>query len=252
MSRKTSKRKQRKQPTRNQKIDRVELQDAEYVSSFKAKPFKALTNKQRDYMRIIRNTPVTVATGYAGTSKTYVAARMAAQMLKEDTIEKIVLVRPASSKSKSLGFFKGDKEEKMKEWVKPLTDALKDDFSRSYIDYMIKIGRIDFQPMETIKGMSYKHAFILVDEAEDLTFEELEHVLTRVGEGSKMVLSGDIKQTDLKQSGLEHVVNMVRTIGQLSGHIDYVDFSNPEDIVRSEACKQLTLAFDSYKQKRYL
>lgn len=235
-----------KRKTRNEKIHDAEVAKLKH----QPKEFKPLTNKQRDYVKAIRDKAITIATGYSGTSKTYVASRMAAQMLKNGEIERIILCRPATSKSKSVGFFKGDKVEKMKEWLRPVTEALQDDYPQSEIDYMIKVGTLDFVPLETIKGNSWRDAFIIVDEAEDCTFDELEHIMTRVGTRSTMVLAGDIHQTDLRKSGLEEVIELVRTVGDIYKYVGYIDFSDGDDIVRAEGCKVITLGFHSWKKHK--
>jgi len=203
-----------------------------------------MTRKQREYVEAMEVTPIVIATGYAGTSKTYCATRTAVKMLREGRVEKIVICRPPSSSSKSLGYSKGDDNEKMESWIMPVLDALKDDFSRTEIEYMVKVGVIEYQPLEKIKGRSFNKAFIVIDEAEDLEFKELQHICTRIGRGSTMVLAGDVLQSDLKESGLKRLVTMVKNGGAgLADIIDYVDFSSSNDIVRSEACKVMTLAF---------
>lgn len=231
---------------RKSRLEKVEIEGCTYVP----KPLVAKTTKQGRYISEIHKKSVVIATGYSGTSKTYIPSRLSAKMFKKGEVSKIILVRPATSKSKSVGYFAGSKDDKMKEWLRPVIEAMSDELPKSEIDYMVKTGTLDFVPMETIKGNSWRDAFIIVDEAEDCTFDELEHIMTRVGTNSTMVLAGDIHQTDLRKSGLEEVIELVRTVGDIYKYVGYIDFSDEDDIVRSEGCKVITLGFHSWKKHK--
>jgi len=226
---------QKKRPTRTEKVE----------NSFVRKPFKEHKGKQTEFKRLLNTYPIVIATGYAGTGKTYVPCRLAARELEMagNTIDKIILVRPALSSSKSLGYFKGTKEEKMLEWIRPMIGAFLEDWPMSYIEYMIKIGKIECVPMETVKGHSMKNAYIIIDEAEDLNIKEVKSVLSRIGEGSKMALCGDITQTDLKGDlGIPKLISMLD--GPLGAIVGHIDFNSPDDIVRSNACRVVIETFE--------
>ena len=185
-----------------------------------------------------------VTRDFVVTHNTYIPTRMACQYLKAKDISKIVLARPAVSASKSLGFFKGTKEEKMKQWLMPIWSTLLEEFSEAKLETMIKYGELEFVPLETIKGNSWKDAFIIIDEAEDCVIPEIKSILTRIGTNSTMVLCGDVTQTDLKNSGLAAFLKLREKSERLKRVVEYVSFDDHDDIVRSEACKEVILGFE--------
>lgn len=217
-------------------------QRAELAAS---KPINALSEKQAIYMDMIRTKQTVLALGLAGTGKTYIPTRMAAQAFLRGHIDKIILCRPAVSDSESLGFYKGTKDEKMMNWIMPMIDALLEDMDMGQIETAIKKGNIELAPFETIKGRSFNNAFVIVDEAEDITVAEAKKALTRVGKGSTMVLCGDITQKEglIRESGLARAADMVDASAYLQSIADVIDFDEEEDIVRGEAAKRWVVAF---------
>tara|TARA_R110000803_G_scaffold13482_9_gene37920 strand:- start:6021 stop:6773 length:753 start_codon:yes stop_codon:yes gene_type:complete len=210
---------------------------------------RPLNDKQTNYMYSINGNPLTIATGYAGTSKTYLPTAIACDMLKLKQIEKIILTRPNVSDSKSLGFFGGDLNEKMKNWLLPVLDVMVERLGAGMVDYCIAKGKIEFVPLEVIKGRSFNEAFIIADEAEDLTYAEVKKIITRLGQNSKMVLAGDITQKDLRcESGLSIALEMAKNNPDLN--CGWVDFDSPSDIVRSETVKKWILGFNKYEGVR--
>ena len=206
------------------------------LNEFKRKkvpPIVPLTEVQSHYMEAIRTKPYILATGYAGTGKTYIPIRMAIDLLIAGDIKHIVLARPAVSNSKSLGFFKGSKEEKMAEWLKPIMSTLQEQFSDQKIDTMIKYKELVFCPLETIKGNNWKDSFIIIDEDEDCNFEEIKSIITRLGTDSTMVLCGDITQSSLRNSGVVKLLEAREKSVPLQKIITHIDFSDIDDIVRS-------------------
>lgn len=212
---------------------------------FHVEPFQVKTQKQAEYKHEIYTKPYVLATGRAGTGKTYVACRLAARMLQRGEIEKLVLCRPAISDSATIGLFKGTKEEKMYEWIRPMLGALSEDFPNGQIEYMLKRGVLDFVPLETIKGHSFKDAFIIIDEAEDIKVTELKKIMTRLGENSIMVFCGDTSQVDIKQhSGLAKAIEMRDKYPNFRSRVGWIDFDEKEDIVRSEAVADIIFDFE--------
>lgn len=211
-----------------------------------AAPLKPKNAFQVQYLNAIEDSPITVATGYPGTGKTYLPARVAASWYRQGRIDSIILSRPPMSGSQSLGYFKGTVEEKMQAWLAPVLGALQEEFSRGELDYLIKdpINRISFVPLETIKGSSWKNAFVIIDEAEDLTLKEIKSILTRIGANSRIVLSGDIGQTDLAYSGLSELLNLREADERFGRHISHVAFDDPAAIVRSDTCREIILGFE--------
>lgn len=227
----------RKAPSRSDKAE----------SSFKpAAPLEPLNQIQSEYIQTIKSSPITFATGYPGTSKTYIPTRIASLWLKQSAISNIILMRPAVSASKSVGFAKGTHEEKMRHWLRPVLGALQQEFSHGQLSYMLKeeIQMIDFVPLENVKGNSWDNAFIIVDEAEDCTMAELKSIVTRVGKNSTLVLCGDVAQCDLKDgSGLRQFLSLREESPRLKRTIQHIDFNSFDDIVRSDVCKELVMGF---------
>lgn len=213
------------------------------------RPLVPLNDKQREYMRAIADKPTVLAVGYAGTSKTYIPTVMACDMYRKGEIKRIVFTRPNISNSKSLGFFGGDLVEKMQNWLMPVMNILRDRLGANTLEIAIKRGDIEFVPMEVVKGYSAEDCFFIVDEAEDLTYEEAKKVMTRQGRNCRMVLAGDIQQSELKErSGLRILMEVARENPAI--HLGVIDFNEKNDIVRGEACKNWIIAFERYEKKQ--
>jgi len=201
---------------------------------------------QREYLCCIEESPITIATGYPGTGKTYIPARVAAEMFKRGEIKNITLIRPNITSSKSMGYYPGTKNEKMMQWLAPVIGALQAEFSMSTLNTMMapEINTLTMTPLELIKGLSLNDSFIIVDEAEDLTLKEIKAILTRIGENSKIVLCGDIQQCALSHSGLCAFLRLREQDKRMQNLIGVVDFNDPAGIVRSIACKEIILGFE--------
>ena len=206
-------------------------------------PLVPMNNLQAEYIRLIHTKKCVVSTGYAGTSKTYIPTVIACDKLRAGDVKRIYLTRPNISNSKSLGYFSGSVQDKMSMWLLPILSTMYDRIGKNVVDLAIKAGDIQFVPLETIKGMSFgKDTFVIVDEAEDLSVDEVKSVLTRQG-GCTMVLAGDLEQSALKSnSGLAFVKRMVERYPELADYTGFVDFNRPSDIVRSQECKAWILA----------
>lgn len=199
------------------------------------------TQRQREYMNLIEKYDLVFATGHAGTSKTFVPTSIAAEKFVRKEINKIILTRPNVSNSESLGMFKGTLEEKMKPWLRPVLNILGKYMSRDEIAGHIDHENIEFVPIETIKGNSFENAFIICDEAEDLNFDDMKKLVTRQGENSKMILAGDITQSELKQdSGLRAMIDIAK---RQNLPVGVIDFNKLSDIVRGPMCRAWVEAF---------
>ena len=210
------------------------------------KPLVGQNVQQREYINCINESPIIIAIGYPGTGKTYIPARMAANMLKSGTINNITLVRPNVTASKSVGYYPGTKNEKMAQWLAPVLGALKEEFTLGCINGMTSPERdqVTMCPLELIKGLSLNDSFVIVDEAEDLTIKEVKAVLTRIGTNSKIVLCGDIGQSDLPNSGLKKLIELRSADQRLANLIAFINFNDKCSIVRSTACKEIILGFE--------
>lgn len=213
--------------------------------ALESKPIYPLNDRQREYFEAIRTKDLIVATGYAGTSKTFVATSLAADAFYKGECNKIVLARPAVSNSQSLGFFAGDVNTKMAIWLMPLLSVLYQRLGKTVVDLAIQEGNIQLQPLETIKGMSYgKGTWVIADEVEDCTITEIKSIVTRNG-GAKMILCGDILQSALKEeSGLAIFADILYNSQRLQDDATLIEFDSYDHIVRGKLCKNLIVAFD--------
>jgi len=196
--------------------------------------------KQDKLIRSIKAHPITVTIGCAGTGKTYCSAGTVASLFLQGKHTKIVLTRANVPTGKSLGHFPGTIQEKMTPWLMPMLEVLEKAFGKPKYQYMINKGEIEIQPIETIRGRSYKDALVLVDEAQNLNIDELKAISTRLGENSKLVLMGDPAQSDVKQG--EDLIKFCKLVKRSGIHLPVVEFS-VDDIVRSDIVAELVRMF---------
>ena len=209
------------------------------------KPLIPMNERQAEYIQAINDYDLVIATGFAGSSKTYIPATMAADAFIKGHIEKLYLCRPNISDSQSLGYFSGDSNEKLANWLAPIINVLRSRMGFVAYELALKEKNIELIPLETIKGSSFgKNTWVLVDEAEDLTIKELKNVTTRAG-GCKMILTGDTRQSVLdEKSGLAIFYDMVHRSSRLQESVWFICFDEYSHIVRSNLCKNLIIEFD--------
>lgn len=223
----------------------------EREESIKAKPLVPMNAKQREYIRLLNEKSCVIATGFAGSSKTYIPTVMAADLLKTGKINKIIVTRPAVSSSKSVGYFKGSDVEKMSVWLNSVIPVFKERLGAAGLEIALAAKNIEFVPLEVIKGMSINDAWVLAEESSDLTKDEVIKLVTRMGRNSKLVLSGDIRQAELKGDlGLKWVADFVNRHRNLQENFGFVDFGDVNDIVRSDAVKQFIVALVRDEKKK--
>jgi phosphate starvation-inducible PhoH-like protein len=243
----SSKRKMNRKERRNEMFGRHEGQPTTgNVSDIRqlSRPIvevQALNDKQYDYLTSLYGDPCVICTGAAGTGKTFLASSVAAKDLAEKRIERIILSRANVSTGKSLGAFPGTVEDKMAPWLLPITDVLRKQLGGGFYDHAVKTGAISIQPLETIRGRSFDNSIVLMDEAQQLTIEELKAVCTRIGEDSKLFLMGDRAQRDVNTDGLKWLGDLVE---KHNLPISYHTFTS-DDIVRSGLCKTFVKAFEA-------
>ena len=201
---------------------------------------KPLNEKQGDCLASLYSMPCVINTGAAGTGKTYLAASVAAQDLASRRISSIVLSRANVATGKSLGAFPGTVEEKLSPWLLPITDVLRLHLGNGFFDHALKTGAIQYQPIETIRGRSFQNAIVLIDEAQQLTPEELKAITTRTGKGSRLFLMGDRNQRDVHTDGLAWLQNIVE---KYNLPVDFYEFTS-DDCVRSDLCTAFVKAFE--------
>lgn len=176
------------------------LYDEEIARTAKGKPIRAKTIGQREYIRAIRHRDLVFGIGPAGTGKTYLAVVMATQALRTGQVKRIILTRPAVEAGESLGFLPGDLKEKVDPYLRPLYDALHDIYGAEQTDRLIERGTIEIAPLAYMRGRTLDDAFVILDEAQNTTHPQMKMFLTRLGFGSKMVVTGDKTQIDLPRN----------------------------------------------------
>jgi len=181
---------------------------------------------------------IVFAIGPAGTGKTMLAVQTAVKKFKEGSIDKIIVTRPAVSVDEDLGFLPGTLEEKMAPWTRPIFDVLREYFDARQITGMIEEGIIEIAPLAYMRGRTFKDAYIIADEMQNATPNQMKMLLTRLGENSEMVVTGDLAQADrLKDNGLLDFINQLESHGQ-NKHLDVVRFEQG-DIERHDAVKEV-------------
>lgn len=202
---------------------------------------KPLNDNQSLYLRALHNSDQMIVCGYSGTGKTYIAATFAANMYAAREVNRIILTRPNVSVGKDLGYFPGTLEEKFAPWAAPVLDVLNEQLGKGVVDTGIKNGNIEMAPLSTMRGRSFHDAFIILDEAQNTTIPEIKMFLTRIGKGCKVVINGDVKQSDINsQSGLSKIIHLAKKY-QLP--VPVIEFG-VDDIVRSDICKAWIVAFE--------
>lgn len=205
-------------------------------------PIKALNDRQAEYIRSLYSHPQLFVLGPAGTGKTWIAATHAADLLRKKKIGKVILTRPNVPCGRSLGYFPGTMEEKFAPWTVPVTEAMKERMGKGAFEIAVKHDDIDVIPFEVMRGRSWKNCFVLLDEAQNATPDEIKMFLTRVGEGCTVVVNGDISQSDLpRESGLSVAIGLIR---RHHLPVPVIEFTI-DDIVRSGECAMWVRAFSS-------
>ena len=181
-----------------------------------------------------------VCFGPSGTGKTYVVSSIAASLYQAKKINKIVITRPHVSVGDGIGFLKGDLREKTEPWALPVLDVLEEHLGKGVVDTGLKNGNIEIAPMAMMRGRSFKNSFIIVDETQNISFDQLKMLLTRVGEGSKIILNGDIMQSDLKVT--DGLTTILSYVNKYDLPVPVIEFGL-EDIVRSDLTRMWVEVF---------
>ncbi len=203
---------------------------------------------QKKYVDSIRNNTIVLGVGPAGTGTTDLAVAMAAKAFKAHEINKIILTRPAVEAGEKLGFLPGDLQDKVDPYLRPLYDALFDMFGADSFNKYMEKGIIEVAPLAYMRGRTLEGAFIILDEAQNTTSEQIKMFLTRLGNDSKMVINGDITQIDLpdsKKSGLIEAMKVLRNVDDICIHK-----FNEKDVVRHKLVQDIVKAYEKYSSER--
>ncbi|UQS83541.1 PhoH family protein [Bombilactobacillus thymidiniphilus] len=217
------------------------------VRDANGKPIRVRNLGQRNYAKAILKNDITFGIGPAGTGKTYLAVVMAVAALKKGQVKKLILTRPAVEAGENLGFLPGDLKEKVDPYLRPIYDALYAILGTEHTNRLLERGVIEIAPLAYMRGRTLDEAFVLLDEAQNTTQEQMKMFLTRLGFGSKMVVNGDPTQIDLPRhshSGLLQVNGLLRNLP----HIGFIDF-DASDVVRHPVVAEIIAAYDKNRSK---
>jgi len=221
------------------------VKNIEYIIKTPKKSVIPRSEKQKKYVRALKESEIIISAGPAGTGKTFLAVAVALTMLLEKKIERIILSRPAVEAGERLGFLPGDMREKVDPYLRPLYDSLYDLLDFEKIQKKIEIGDIEIAPLAFMRGRTLKNSFAILDEAQNATDTQIKMFLTRIGENSKIVINGDPSQIDLPNKSLSGLNRSKKLLGHLK-EISVVDFDHT-DVVRHPLVSKIVKAYSDQK-----
>lgn len=230
-------------------LDRLDELAAQVVAiTHRGRPVRCKTLGQYDYVKAIREHELTFAVGPAGTGKTYLAMALAVAALRNKEVERIVLTRPAVEAGEKLGFLPGDLSQKVDPYLRPLFDALYEMMGAESYQRLQERGALEVAPLAYMRGRTLSDSFIILDEAQNTTPEQMKMFLTRFGAGSRVVVTGDSTQTDLpygKQSGLLQALEVLKEIPEIA-----IVRLSQSDVVRHDLVQTVVKAYEAYERNR--
>ena len=213
----------------------------------RGKPIKPKTLGQRQYIELIDSNDIVFGVGPAGTGKTYLAMAMAIKAFKGNEVDRIILTRPAVEAGESLGFLPGDLQEKIDPYLRPIYDALFEILGFDQYEKLLEKGLIEVAPLAYMRGRTLDNAYIILDEAQNTTNEQMKMFLTRIGYGSKAIITGDITQVDLPRGKNSGLINANKILRNIEG-IAFMDFE-VSDIVRHPLVQKIIKAYEKFDLK---
>ncbi len=232
---------------RNYEGELAEVSSLTHIKTRK-KTLVPRTASQQSYIEKILKNELTFGVGPAGTGKTYIAVAIAVSKLLSGEVKRIVLSRPAVEAGEKLGFLPGDMREKVDPYLRPIYDALYDFLNPEELTRKIELGEIEVAPLAFMRGRTLANSFIVVDEAQNTTSVQMKMLLTRVGQGSRMVVCGDMSQLDLPMGVRSGLVEATQILSNIDG-VDVLEFTS-EDVVRHELVGKIVKAYDKEMQRR--
>ena len=228
----------------DEKINSLE-KNIEYIIKTPKRSVIPRSEKQKNYVRSLKESEIIISAGPAGTGKTFLAVAVALTMLLDKKIERIILSRPAVEAGERLGFLPGDMREKVDPYLRPLYDSLYDLLDFEKIQKKIEVGDIEIAPLAFMRGRTLKNSFAILDEAQNATDTQIKMFLTRIGENSKIVINGDPSQIDLPNKSLSGLNRSKKLLGHLN-EISVVDFDHT-DVVRHPLVSKIVKAYSDQK-----
>ena len=225
-----------------------ELTEDFVTVTVKGRPIRPKTLGQKEYLNAIRTNAITFGVGPAGTGKTYLAVAMAVKAFKAKDVSRIVLTRPAVEAGEKLGFLPGDMQEKVNPYLRPLFDGLLDMFGPEEFIRLQQKGQIEVAPLAYMRGRTLEKSFVILDEAQNTTVEQLKMFLTRLGDRSKMVINGDVTQIDLPPHVKSGLIDAQRVLANVSD-IESVIFTE-DDVVRHDLVAAIIHAYEEDTKKK--
>ena len=226
----------------NQKMNNTE-KNIDFIIKTPKKSVIPRSEKQKSYVRALKESEIIISAGPAGTGKTFLAVAIALTMLLDKKIDRIILSRPAVEAGERLGFLPGDMREKVDPYLRPLYDSLYDLLDFEKIQKKIEVGDIEIAPLAFMRGRTLKNSFAILDEAQNATDTQIKMFLTRIGENSKIVINGDPSQTDLPNKSLSGLNRSKKLLGHLK-EISVIDFDHT-DVVRHPLVSKIVKAYSS-------
>ncbi|MBQ1821069.1 MAG: PhoH family protein [Clostridia bacterium] len=214
----------------------------------RGKQIKCKTLGQKKYIQALKNHELVFGVGPAGTGKTYLAVAMAVVAFKNKEVERIILTRPAVEAGEKLGFLPGDLQNKVDPYLRPLYDALQEFFGLETYKQLMERGAIEVAPLAYMRGRTLNNAFIILDEAQNCSIEQMKMFLTRFGEGSRIVVTGDVTQIDLPKEKMSGLVHAIRVLDGVEG-ISVVKLTH-KDVVRHELVQRIIQAYERHENAR--
>ena len=214
----------------------------------RGKQIKCKTLGQKKYIQTLKQHELVFGVGPAGTGKTYLAVAMAVVAFKNKEVERIILTRPAVEAGEKLGFLPGDLQNKVDPYLRPLYDALQEFFGLETYKQLMERGAIEVAPLAYMRGRTLNNAFIILDEAQNCSIEQMKMFLTRFGEGSRIVVTGDVTQIDLPKEKMSGLVHAIRVLDGVEG-ISVVRLTH-KDVVRHELVQRIIQAYERHENAR--
>ncbi len=210
-------------------------------------PLKPKNKTQAEYIRAISTYDQVLATGVAGSGKTHVPARIAVEGYLSGKFRRIIVARPAVSANEDLGFLPGTLQRKLEPWALPITDVFQEVMGKVRMEAAFRNGDVELASVGLMRGRTFKDSFVLIDEAQNATLEQLKLIVTRIGENTKLVICGDTSQTDIgKRSGLDKLIKLARDADIPCAHIVF----SKKDVVRSGLCSMWVEAFERVEDEK--